>query len=152
MTKNIIHTESEHISGTSALALLRHLARGTPRIAAAVHPRFVCVPQLLGRFVVVRTCDGSDSYFCLRSKGKEATLDFRVSITRIEHERKEETRALPGFGRMDEPVFNVPRIGKPHLRSRQDHEPLMILPDGHRGNRFFSVGIARAHCGSLHLH
>lgn len=60
-----------------------------------------------------------------------------MSITRIEHERKEETRALPGFGRMDEPVFNVPRIGKPHLRSRQDHEPLMILPDGHRGYRFF---------------
>lgn len=25
--KNILHTESEHISGTSALALLRHLAR-----------------------------------------------------------------------------------------------------------------------------
>lgn len=80
---------------------------------------------------------GIDPYYTFNTKGKDETLDFRVPIARIEQERKEEARQLPGLVRTDEPVFNVPRIGKSHLRSWQDHEPLMILPDGRRVYRFF---------------
>lgn len=80
---------------------------------------------------------GIDPYYTFNTKGKDETLDFRVPIARLEQERKEEARQLPGVVRTDEPVFNVPRIGKSHLRSWQDHEPLMLLPDGRRVYRFF---------------
>ncbi len=80
---------------------------------------------------------GIDPYYTFNTKGKEETLDFRVPIARIEQERKEEARLLPGLERTDEPVFNVPRIGKSHLRSWQDHEPIMIRPDGRRVYRFY---------------
>jgi lysine 2,3-aminomutase len=60
-----------------------------------------------------------------------------VPIARIEQERKEEARLLPGLVRTDEPVFNVPRLGKSHLRAGQDHELVMILPDGKRVYRFY---------------
>lgn len=39
--------------------------------------------------------------------------------------------------RTDEPVFNVPRLGKSYLRSWQDHEVIMILEDGRRVYRFY---------------
>lgn len=80
---------------------------------------------------------GIDPYYTFNTKGKEETLNFRVPIARIEQERKEEARLLPGLERTDEPVFNVPRLGKSHLRSWQDHEPIMILPDGSRVYRFY---------------
>jgi len=80
---------------------------------------------------------GIDPYYTFNTKGKEETASFRVPIARIEQERKEEARLLPGLERTDEPVFNVPRLGKSHLRAWQDHEPLMILPDGKRLYRFY---------------
>jgi lysine 2,3-aminomutase len=40
--------------------------------------------------------------------------------------------------RTDEPVFNVPRLGKVNLRAWQDHEIVNILPDGRRMYRFYS--------------
>ena len=79
---------------------------------------------------------GIDPYYTFNTKGKEETADFRVPIARLLQERKEEARLLPGIVRSDEPVFNVPRIGKSHLRAWQDHEPIMILPDGQRVYRF----------------
>jgi len=79
---------------------------------------------------------GIDPYYTFNTKGKEETADFRVPIARLLQERKEEARLLPGIVRSDEPVFNVPRIGKSHLRAWQDHEPIMILPDGKRVYRF----------------
>jgi lysine 2,3-aminomutase len=39
--------------------------------------------------------------------------------------------------RTDEPVYNIPRFGKSHLRSRQDHEIIMILKTGERVYRFY---------------
>ena len=36
----------------------------------------------------------------------------------------------------DEPVFNVPRLGKNHLRAWQDHRVVMILPTGSRVYEF----------------
>jgi lysine 2,3-aminomutase len=59
-----------------------------------------------------------------------------VPIARILQERKEEARLLPGLDRTDEPVFNVPRLGKNHLRAWQDHRVVMILPDGSRVYEF----------------
>lgn len=81
---------------------------------------------------------GVDPYYAFSTKGKEETIDFRVPIARIEQERREEARLQPGLVRTDEPVFNVPRLGKSHLRAWQDHEVIMILPDGRRIYRFYS--------------
>jgi lysine 2,3-aminomutase len=80
---------------------------------------------------------GIDPYYSFNTKGKEETSDFRVPIARIEQERKEEARFLPGMVRTDEPVFNVPKLGKSHLRSWQDHEIIMITPAGERIYRFY---------------
>src|SRR3989339_301696 len=80
---------------------------------------------------------GIDPYYTFNTKGKDETIDFRVPIARIEQERKEEARFLPGIVRTDEPVFNLPKLGKSHLRAWQDHEPIMILDSGERIYRFF---------------
>jgi len=80
---------------------------------------------------------GIDPYYLFNTKGKEETRDFRVPIARIEQERKEEARFLPGIMRSDEPVFNVPKLGKSNLRSWQNHDIIMILPDGKRVYRFY---------------
>ncbi len=80
---------------------------------------------------------GIDPYYTFNTKGKDETIDYRVPIARIEQERKEEARFLPGLARTDEPVFNVPRLGKSHLRAWQDHEVIMILQDGRRVYRFY---------------
>lgn len=81
--------------------------------------------------------NGIDPYYSFNTKGKDETEDFRVPIARIEQERKEEARLLPGMVRTDEPVFNVPKLGKSHLRAWQEHEPVMILPGGERVYRFY---------------
>jgi len=89
----------------------------------------------------LRTClkvAGIDPYYSFNCMGKDETIDFRVPIARIEQERKEEARLLPGLARTDEPVFNVPRLGKSDLQAWQDHEVVMILPDGRRIYRFYS--------------
>jgi lysine 2,3-aminomutase len=80
---------------------------------------------------------GIDPYYTFNTKGKNETADFRVPVSRLEQERKEEARLLPGIVRTDEPVFNVPKIGKSHLRAWQDHEPIMITAAGERIYRFF---------------
>ncbi len=80
---------------------------------------------------------GIDPYYCFNTKGKEETKDYRVPIARIEQEVKEEARLMPGLTRTDEPVFNVPMLGKSHLRAWQDHEPVMINREGCRVYRFF---------------
>ena len=80
---------------------------------------------------------GIEPYYTFNTKGKEETVDYRVPIPRIEQERKEEARFLPGLTRTDEPVFNVPRLGKTHLRAWQDHEVIMVLEDGRRVYRFY---------------
>jgi len=75
---------------------------------------------------------GIDPYYCFYPKGKWEHKDYIVPVARIMQERKEEARLLPGIYRTEEPVFNVPRLGKNHLRSWQDHELIMIRPDGRR--------------------
>ncbi len=75
---------------------------------------------------------GVDPYYTFNMKGKEETHDYMVPISRLLQERKEEARLLPGIDRTDEPVFNVPRLGKNHLRALQDHRVVMIRSDGRR--------------------
>jgi len=75
---------------------------------------------------------GVDPYYTFYPKGKEETSDYATPLARILQERKEEARLLPGSFRTDEPVFNVPRLGKNHVRSWQDRELVAIRPDGRR--------------------
>jgi len=79
---------------------------------------------------------GVDPYYTFNMKGKEETRKYMVPIARLLQERKEEARLLPGLDRTDEPVFNVPRLGKNHLRAWQDHRVIMIMPDGSRVYEF----------------
>jgi len=71
-------------------------------------------------------------YYTFYTKGKSEHRDYLVPIARILQERKEEARLLPGIVRTDEPVFNVPRLGKHHLRAAQDREWIAVRPDGRR--------------------
>jgi lysine 2,3-aminomutase len=75
---------------------------------------------------------GIDPYYTFYTKGKEEHRDYLVPIARLLQERKEEARLLPGIFRTDETVFNVPGLGKSHLRARQDRELIAIRPDGRR--------------------
>jgi len=75
---------------------------------------------------------GVDPYYNFNMKGKEETRRYMVPIARILQERKEEARLLPGLDRTDESVFNVPKLGKNHLRAWQDHRLVMVLPSGSR--------------------
>ncbi|MEN8222102.1 MAG: KamA family radical SAM protein [Acidobacteriota bacterium] len=79
---------------------------------------------------------GIDPYYTFNMKGKSEMEDYAVPIARLLQERKEEARLLPGIYRSDEPVFNVPFLGKNHLRGWQDHELISILPDGRRAYAF----------------
>jgi lysine 2,3-aminomutase len=79
---------------------------------------------------------GVDPYYNFNTKGKDETAAYLVPIARILQERKEEARLLPGMDRTDEPVFNVPRLGKNHLRAWQDHQVVMIRPNGARVYEF----------------
>ncbi|NPV62719.1 MAG: KamA family radical SAM protein [Methanotrichaceae archaeon] len=75
---------------------------------------------------------GIDPYYTFNMKGKTEMEDYSVPIARILQERKEEARTLPGIFRTDEPVFNVPGLGKDHLRAWQNHEMIGITPEGRR--------------------
>ena len=75
---------------------------------------------------------GIDPYYTFYAKGKDEHRDLLVPIARLVQERKEEARLLPGIFRTDEPVFNVPGLGKNHLRAAQDRELIGIRPDGRR--------------------
>ncbi|MFN3555401.1 MAG: KamA family radical SAM protein [Bacteroidales bacterium] len=79
---------------------------------------------------------GVDPYYTFNMKGKEETRRYMVPIARILQERKEEARLLPGLDRTDEPVFNVPKLGKNQLMAWQDHRLVMILPTGARVYEF----------------
>ncbi len=79
---------------------------------------------------------GIDPYYNFNMKGKGETSTYMVPIARILQETKEEARLLPGLDRTDEPVFNVPRLGKNHLRAWQHHRLIAIKRDGSRVYEF----------------
>jgi lysine 2,3-aminomutase len=84
---------------------------------------------------LLRKC-GVDPYYTFAPKGKEETEEYRVPIARILQEQQEEARLLPGMRRTDEPVYNVPGLGKNHLRAAQNRDVISILPDGSRVYEF----------------
>ena len=75
---------------------------------------------------------GVDPYYTFNAKGKNETQKYRVPMARLQQEVKEEARLFPGIVRTDEPVYNVPGLGKNYLRAEQNHLLLTILPDGRR--------------------
>jgi lysine 2,3-aminomutase len=79
---------------------------------------------------------GVDPYYTFNAKGKGETAHYRVPIARLLQERKEEARLLPGIVRTDEPVFNIPAMGKNHLRAAQHHDYIMLSPEGERHYHF----------------
>ncbi len=81
---------------------------------------------------------GIDPYYTFNTKGKSETVTYRVPISRLIQEQQEEARLLPGLERTDEAVFNVPKLGKNYLKSREHRDLLAILPDGARVYEFYS--------------
>lgn len=79
---------------------------------------------------------GIEPYYTFFPKGKKEAKEYLVPVARILQERKEEARLVPGTWRTDEPVFNVPRLGKNHLRAWQDHAVISIRPNGSRVYQF----------------
>jgi lysine 2,3-aminomutase len=79
---------------------------------------------------------GIDPYYTFMAKGKEETNAYRVPLARLLQEHKEEARLLPGSRRTDEPVYNVPGLGKNYLRAFQHRDLLAIMPDGARAYDF----------------
>ncbi|MEW5825246.1 MAG: KamA family radical SAM protein [Candidatus Bipolaricaulota bacterium] len=75
---------------------------------------------------------GIDPYYTFYTKGKDEHRDYLVPVARLLQERKEEARLLPGMYRTDESVFNVPGLGKHHLRAAQDREWIGLRADGRR--------------------
>lgn len=144
-----------HLPGTREVCIVTHFEHGseiTPscleviqkirRLGISIYNQQVFTYYNSRRFETAHLrktlkISGIDPYYSFNTKGKKETIDYRVPIARLEQERNEEARLLPGIERTDEPVFNVPRIGKSHLRAWQNHEPIMILPDGQRVYRFY---------------
>jgi lysine 2,3-aminomutase len=95
---------------------------------------------------LLRVC-GVDSYYTFAPKGKEEMRAYRVPLARLMQERWEEARLLPGVRRTDEPVYNVPALGKNHLRALQNRDLVSILPDGARVYEFhpWEKGALRQH-------
>lgn len=85
--------------------------------------------------MLLRKC-GIDPYYTFAPKGKEETGEYRVPLARILQEQKEEARLLPGTRRTDEPVYNVPGLGKNYLRAVQHRDLISVLPDGSRVYEF----------------
>ncbi len=79
---------------------------------------------------------GVEPYYTFNAKGKEETNFYRLPLARLQQEAKEEARLMPGLTRTDEPVYNVPGLGKNYLRAEQNHLLLSIMPDGRRVYEF----------------
>jgi len=80
---------------------------------------------------------GIQPYYTFITKGKEETEAYRAPIARLLQEKREEVRLFSGMVRTDHAVFNVPRLGKTYLIAGQDHDVIMIRPDGRRVYEFF---------------
>ncbi len=144
-----------HIPGRREVALVTHFEHAyevTPeameavqkvrRQGISVYNQAVYTVENSRRFelAALRRClrlIGVDSYYTFNTKGKEETKDYRVPMARLQQEVKEEARLMPGLVRTDEPVYNVPKLGKNYLRAAQHHCLLTILPNGSRVYEFY---------------
>jgi lysine 2,3-aminomutase len=129
----VTHVESAHEVTPDLAAAVDRLRRN----GVSVYNQQVYTLETSRRFQAVATRValrqvGVDPYYTFYTKGKDEHRDYLVPIARILQERKEEARLLPGIFRTDEPVFNVPGLGKSHLRARQDRELIGVRADGRR--------------------
>jgi lysine 2,3-aminomutase len=85
--------------------------------------------------MLLRRC-GVDPYYTFVPKGKDETRSYRVPLARLMQEQQEEARLLPGLRRTDEVVYNVPGLGKNHLRAIQQRDVVSVLPNGARVYEF----------------
>jgi lysine 2,3-aminomutase len=131
---------------------VQHVAEITPELVAAID-RLRChgIPvynQHVYTFYASRRFEavalrrllrlaGIDPYYTFNTKGKEETLAYRVPIARLLQEQREEARLLPGLGRTDEAVYNVPGLGKHYLRAARQRDLVGLLPDGTRVFEFY---------------
>lgn len=151
ITHNLAELLSKYvIPGKRNVAMVTHIesaAEITPDLVEAVrkfrnkgiyvYNQLVYVLETSRRFQNVSTRinmkkAGVDPYYTFYPKGKAEHKDYLVPVARLWQERKEEARLLPGLFRTDEPVFNVPRLGKNHIRAWQDRELIAITPQGKR--------------------
>jgi lysine 2,3-aminomutase len=79
---------------------------------------------------------GIEPYYTFVPKGKDEMHAYRVPIARVMQEQKEEARLLPGTRRTDEPVYNLPGLGKNYIRAVQHRDLISIRPDGARVYEF----------------
>jgi lysine 2,3-aminomutase len=119
----------------------------TPELASAVmkfrkqgmhvNNQMVLAPYISRRFqnvsarIEMRKV-GVHPYYTFYPKGKKEHVDYLIPLARLLQETKEEARLLPGLFRGDEPVFNVPRLGKAHVRAWQDRELIGLNNEGQR--------------------
>ncbi|MBP7560049.1 MAG: KamA family radical SAM protein [Armatimonadetes bacterium] len=75
---------------------------------------------------------GVDPYYTFVAKAKPELRGYRVPLARLLQEQKEEVRLLPGTRRTDEAVYNIPRLGKSHIRAAQHRDLIGVGPDGAR--------------------
>lgn len=145
---------SYRIPGKREIALMTHIQHPlelTPEFAAAVEKlrlRGISVyNQLVFTFFISRRFEaarlrsliklcGVDPYYSFYPKGKLETADYRIPIARMLQEQKEESRLMPGLARTDEPVYNVPGLGKNHLNAWQHRDLISIRGDGSRVYEF----------------
>jgi lysine 2,3-aminomutase len=155
ITENLVRGLADfQIPGRPQIAVVTHVEHPyevTPEMAAAVQRlRKAGIPvynQLVYTFYVSRRFEaallrrllyqiGIDPYYTFCTKGKEETEAYRVPIARMLQEVKEEARLLPGLERTDEPVYNVPGLGKNYIRAVQHRDLLAIRPNGARVYEF----------------
>ncbi len=148
--------ESVRVPGRREVCLVTHIEHAyemTPETVAAVdrlrRSGIAVYNQLVYTYFVSRRFEaarlrmllrraGIDPYYTFAPKGKEETAPYRVPLARILQEQKEEARLLPGLRRTDEPVYNLPGLGKNYLRAVQHRDLISVLPDGSRVYEFHS--------------
>ncbi|MBN2227897.1 MAG: KamA family radical SAM protein [candidate division Zixibacteria bacterium] len=155
ITENLVSILSRYIRpGRRDISLVTHVEHPyeiTPETAAAVQRlRAAGIPvynQQVYTFYTSRRFEtallrrilrriGVEPYYTFNCKGKQETADYIVPIARLLQEINEEARLLPGLTRTDEPVYNVPGLGKNYLRAVQHHDLISVLPDGSRVYEF----------------
>lgn len=133
----VTHVEHPYeITMDMALAIDRLKRAGISVYNQQVYTFYVSRRFESARLRVLLRRIGVDPYYMFAPKGKEETAAYQVPLARIFQERKEESRLLPGLRRTDEPVYNLPGLGKNNLRATQHRDLLSVLPDGSRVYEF----------------
>jgi len=131
----VLVTHIEHaleVTPDFAAAMEKVRKRGIPVYNQMVFTFFVSRRFEAARLRrLIRLC-GVDPYYSFYPKGKLETMDYRVPIARLLQEQKEESRLMPGLARTDEPVYNVPGLGKNNLNGWQHRDLISVSPEGAR--------------------